>query len=277
MYATENPVVRAGICFSCHLGTTDQFANHQLMAAGHPRLRFELESSTVNQPAHYLVDDDYRRRKGSIQPFNMWLTGQLKGATRYLELVKSGLYDTGGAFPELALYACNSCHHEMNDPQWARGNIGGGIAPGTPRLQNQHFLMLEAAAAVIEPAAAVALRGAAERFVASSDGGATAVSAAADVLLGWVGAREDAWADRTYERAQVQAVRKGILAMAIAGRLADLPAAEQACVAIESFTEFLGPNASQRIAIDALYTSIADDAYRPATFRSTAADVNGVF
>ena len=67
MYPTEKPLKRAQICLTCHLGTKDQFATHLIMAAGHPRLRFELDAFTVNQPAHYSVDADYRRRKSSAQ------------------------------------------------------------------------------------------------------------------------------------------------------------------------------------------------------------------
>src|SRR5690606_24746827 len=77
MYPTEDPLSRASICLSCHLGTRDQFATHRIMGAGHPRLAFELEAFTANQPAHYEVDDDYESRKGRVSGFQLWLTGQL--------------------------------------------------------------------------------------------------------------------------------------------------------------------------------------------------------
>ena len=88
MYPTESPAARAGLCLTCHLGTADKFATHAIMGAGHPRLSFELESFTANQPAHYDVDDDYRRRKGEIAGFNLWLTCQLRNAVSYLELIR---------------------------------------------------------------------------------------------------------------------------------------------------------------------------------------------
>src|SRR5439155_1482751 len=44
MYPTEDPVSRAVLCLSCHQGTANKFANHQIMAAGHPRLTFDLDA-----------------------------------------------------------------------------------------------------------------------------------------------------------------------------------------------------------------------------------------
>jgi len=43
MYPTEEPMERARLCLSCHLGTERKFATHEIMGAGHPRLAFELE------------------------------------------------------------------------------------------------------------------------------------------------------------------------------------------------------------------------------------------
>ncbi|MGK0321912.1 MAG: hypothetical protein ACI9JP_004111, partial [Granulosicoccus sp.] len=39
------------------------------MGAAHPRLSFELDLFTANQPAHYSVDADYMARKGTIPSF----------------------------------------------------------------------------------------------------------------------------------------------------------------------------------------------------------------
>ena len=78
MLATEDINVRARVCLSCHLGTNNQFATHRIMGAGHPRLSFELEAYTVNQPAHYGVDDDYLERKGAPSGFDVWRADQCR-------------------------------------------------------------------------------------------------------------------------------------------------------------------------------------------------------
>ena len=61
----ENPRVRAGVCLDCHFGSAEQnqFVTHRIMAAGHPRISFELDLFTTLQ-AHHQDDDDYRERKG---------------------------------------------------------------------------------------------------------------------------------------------------------------------------------------------------------------------
>ncbi len=279
MYATESPLSRAEICVSCHVGTSSQLATHAMMAAGHPRLTFELETSTANQNPHFVVDDDYRARKGNIESFNLWISGQLVAASRNLQLVKSHLYAGNGVFPELALFDCDACHHGIDDLRWSRVNVGPDIAPGTPRLQKQHLLMVEAATMVLEPAAAAELKRTIEAFAASGDRGEAAVTAAADRLLAWIDARKEAWATRVYERAQIQAVRKQLIAMAVAGRLADFASAEQAVLSIQGFTLSLGQTPAQRAALDRLFDAALPDTYRPGAFRATADrdDVEGVF
>ena len=42
MYPTTDPTKRAELCLSCHMGTKTKFVNHEMFAAGHPRLPFEL-------------------------------------------------------------------------------------------------------------------------------------------------------------------------------------------------------------------------------------------
>jgi hypothetical protein len=279
MYATESPLSRAEICVSCHVGTRDQLATHAMMAAGHPRLAFELETSTANQNPHFVVDDDYRARKGNIESFNLWISGQLVAAARGLQLVEPHLYAGDGVFPELALFDCDACHHAMDDLRWSRVNVGANIAPGTPRLQKQHLLMLEAATAVLEPAAAPELKQAIEAFAAAGDRGEAAATAAADRLLAWIDERKEAWASRVYDRAQIQAVRRQIIMMAVAGRLADFASAEQAVLSVQGFTLSLGQTAGQRAALDRLFDAALPATFRPGTFRATADrdDVEGAF
>jgi hypothetical protein len=46
LYPTESVAERGELCLSCHLGTRDNFTTHRIMAAGHPRLAFELDTFT---------------------------------------------------------------------------------------------------------------------------------------------------------------------------------------------------------------------------------------
>jgi len=75
MQPTEEPLFQARMCQSCHLGDTQRFVSHEMMAAGHPRLRFELDTWLANMPAHHVEDADYRRRKGAISHAERWAAG----------------------------------------------------------------------------------------------------------------------------------------------------------------------------------------------------------
>jgi cytochrome c554/c'-like protein len=84
MYPSANLHERVTLCLSCHYGTADKFATHRIMAAGHPRLSFELDTFQAIEPAHYRVDADYERRKPSYSRTQTWAYGQLAAAASEL-------------------------------------------------------------------------------------------------------------------------------------------------------------------------------------------------
>ena len=49
----RDPVRRAENCLACHLGTADKAVDHEMIAAGHPDLYFELASFTAAMPRHW--------------------------------------------------------------------------------------------------------------------------------------------------------------------------------------------------------------------------------
>src|SRR6202166_815450 len=50
MYDTRNLVRRTEKCLECHLGTQEKFVDHEMIAAGHPDLYFELDSFSAVMP-----------------------------------------------------------------------------------------------------------------------------------------------------------------------------------------------------------------------------------
>ncbi len=278
MYPTPDPIARADLCLGCHLGTRDKFATHQIMGAGHPRLTFELEAFTANQPPHYAVDDDYIARKGAVSSFRLWLTGQTRSAGRYLDLLQSHLFEPGGMFPELAFYDCHSCHHPMDDVRWSPERVGPGIAPGTLRLQRQHLDVLLAAARALGDADADELASAATALVQAGQTDITAVRRAAERLSQWVTTQQRTWQDRDFSNGEVRAVRRALLARAAEGRMADFAAAEQVFLGVESLSLYLGDARERRAALDRLYEAVQSDSdYDPATFISTVRGIQGSF
>lgn len=135
MRPIDAPATRAELCLSCHLGNEDRFVTHRVMAAGHPRTAFELETFTHLQPAHFIVDDDYHERKEAPSPAKLWAVGQTAAAVEYLRALASPTRSRSGAWPEFVLYDCFGCHHDIGGQTVRPGPAG----IGTPRINRAHL------------------------------------------------------------------------------------------------------------------------------------------
>ena len=277
MYPTEQPLKRAQVCLSCHLGAKDRFATHAIMGAGHPRLSFELEAYTANQPAHYVVDADYAQRKGKIEGMNLWLTGQIENARRMLTLLQTDMFHSGGMFPELAFYDCHSCHHPMDKIRWNAQRAGAGIKPGTLRLQTQNLIVLQAVTETFEPAALAELVGLTNGLIRAGQRDRATVASAAKALLEWVEKR-DALTRRQFSAADVTSMRKTLVKYAATDKAGDYAAAEQIVLGLESLSYSLGDRDKKKAALDALYNAVKNDTtFSPRQFASAAANAQRAF
>lgn len=144
---TEDPAFQAGLCQSCHLGDTGRLATHEMMAAGHPRLRFELDTWLTNMPAHHVVDADYLRRKGEADGVDRWAAGIAAAAAEYLDLLSRHL-DADALIPELALFDCHACHRPM-DTSLRRPAADRRMAPAGAVRPNDHALRMLAIVAAL--------------------------------------------------------------------------------------------------------------------------------
>ena len=79
-------MARATLCLSCHLGTADKFTTHRIMGAGHPRLRFSLDSFSNFKP-HFIVDADYKQRKVVVDGVTLWVVGLAVSAEQRLAMI----------------------------------------------------------------------------------------------------------------------------------------------------------------------------------------------
>jgi len=147
MSPTNNPGFQAKLCLSCHLGKKNQFVTHRMMAAGHPRLNFELSTFTAIQPPHFQVDQDWHQRKGEYSPTKSWAIGQVIASQFILNSFNDPEIGHDGIFPELVLFDCHACHRliseKRGDPRW-------GMGSGRIRLNDSHFLMLRAILRVLD-------------------------------------------------------------------------------------------------------------------------------
>lgn len=255
MYPSELPLQRAQLCLKCHLGSKDQFVTHIILAAGHPRLSFELDAYTTNQPAHFTADADYLQRKGKIEGMNLWLTGQLENARAMLQLQRTDLDHPSVMFPELALYDCHSCHHAMDQPRWTPRRAGEGIKPGTLRLQTQNLVVLQVVLGRLEQQAMEELATLTNALVKAGQRDVEATKEATGLLLEWLKGR-DALSRRSFSRAEVLDVRKALVGYAASDKVGDYALAEQIVLGVESLSYALGDRSAKKAVLDRLYAAV---------------------
>lgn len=257
LYPTEDPMARARLCLSCHLGTKDKFATHEIMGAGHPRLAFELETFTVNQPAHYEVDDDYRERKPYINSVNMWLAGLAVTGMQTLELLQEEWFTRSGLVPELSFFQCHACHHPMDDLRWS--SEPDRLPPGAVRLNDASLVVLLAVLETLSPDDVSGLRGDLNTLHQASQQSREAVIRAARALHARLEPMVDRLSKGNYGPEQQQRLRRELLAQSSAERFRHFTAAEQAFLAVETLSLSLGDAERLKSRLDAWYASVEDE------------------
>jgi hypothetical protein len=143
---TRDLTVRATICVECHVGSTEtpgQEVNHDLIAAGHPRLSFEYTVFLARIPPHW---DEQRDRKWAQRPaprqgvagrprtnfeLEAWHAGQLVSARQALRLLAGRAQRAADGddrpWPELSEFDCFACHHELNPSGFRQKSKSDGV------------------------------------------------------------------------------------------------------------------------------------------------------
>ena len=278
----ENPRARAAVCLDCHFGSAGEgrFVTHRIMAAGHPRLSFELDLFTTLQQ-HHQEDEDYRRRKPTMDSVRTWAIGQAMALERSLTLFASPARGTEGLFPEFYFFDCHSCHRRISDDPGFRptavANPGRPIPSGMPPYNDENMIMLAAAARVAAP-------GLAQRFERDSRAFHQAIArdrgaavAAAGTLRETARALATAFTGAELGRTQTFAIIDVITSEAISPRFTDYAGSVQAVMATDTLLSALvdegqvpesAANAI-RADISGAYRAVRDpNAYSPGDFRA---------
>ncbi len=144
-----NTRAQAKLCATCHFGTDEKYVGHRLLASGHPRLSFELDTFQNIEPRHWSVDEDYvSRKKESYDPVEAWFTGQFTQALASLERLQSEKRSKEGVFPDFAIFDCANCHHSLNDEQWKKREYHG--RPGSMRINLASLAMVREALSAVD-------------------------------------------------------------------------------------------------------------------------------
>ncbi len=269
LYPTDDPVRRAELCLSCHLGDEKKFVRHRMLGAGHPRLRFELDSYQVTQPAHFTVDNDYLERgKVATEPVKLWAIGQAVQVRELLEALGDPKRNQDGIWPEFAVLDCYTCHHSMEETRRPSGRGRGlGTDPGTPRLNDSGFLMLRHILVGVDKSATPELRAGILKIhaaVSKSQGNRANVAKSLERFVDLQIPKIVTW---NPEADPIRDIAVSLIEEGLAQQYNDYPSAEQAAVAIQSLADTLNgirPFSDARLrrlnsCIDALLRATQED------------------
>ncbi len=278
LYATENTPARAELCLSCHLGTNDKFATHRIMAAGHPRLAFELDTftelwRTAGRQPHYRIDSDYVERKGAVNHSYTWATGLLSESRQRLKLIRGPLFDGDGMFPELGFYDCHACHRSMKTVQWRALPRHGGVGPGQPFVHDGTLVLSMALARALSPSDSEAIESGLSALHRASSESTAAIREAAVGLDGVLHRLQSKLTPQNLRGREMQLLRE-ILGTGAEGNYIDYISAEQAFMAVQMLViEVDDPWLEEQL--DTIADSLNDDErYRPAQFAAMLATLS---
>lgn len=269
MYPTHDPVHRATLCLSCHMGNEDRMITHRIMAAGHPRLSFELDTFTYLQP-HHALTEAYSERKGRQDGVRDWAIGQALAARQLLTLLASPEHGWNGLFPELVLFDCHACHRSMTDLRWAP-RPGTGLGPGAIRLNDANLVMLRLIMVAVDAELSADLQQSTRAMHKAGLEGREVLEQSATQLVSLIDRALDRVVDHEFGPRDLRAIFAQLIAEGERGELLDYVAAEQAAMAVTNLVA-----AYQRMGlleeraldaeIDAIYAAVRDEQeYRAAS------------
>lgn len=273
LFPLSDPIARADVCLSCHMGTKDKLATHAIMAAGHPRLSFELDTFTANQPAHYRVDEDYIARKGDHPVGYLWAVGQIEMAKRQLSLIDSHHLSksVSEGMIELSIYDCHSCHRGMSPRRGKPNDFSSGLPMGSLRLLDHSFDMV---AVIIKGVAPEKYPGYAKAVgrLHMSHNKPKAIGAATERLRTQLVDLAASLKRNPPSPKTIQALRKRIAKNSARGRYVDYSSAEQAFLALESLSYALQDRDKITGQLDRVFASLGDETgFKPEGFAAACA------
>ena len=260
---------RARVCLDCHLGAPGQTVDHELLAAGHPPLAFELDNYSEAMPSHWLPFADRQPRQPNTagdrdtHGTRAWAVGQaaafraeLEQVARKARLAANTASATGGGralWPEFTELRCDSCHHSLAQERWRNAAPPAGFAserPGLPRWSPSHYAVLRRLVAAVAPERQAALDAAVERLagqLSRLDTPPAEVAATAEQL-----SREAAELIPRLDRASWDGVQARRLLLAVARdedglEVADYLSAQQAALAVQTLVSQLVAGEPRRL------------------------------
>jgi hypothetical protein len=272
MVNTRNVIHRTEKCLECHLGTKEKFVDHEMIAAGHPDLYFELDSFSAVMPRHWKVPRESAAGKpledASWSGVRDWSAGQAVQLCASLERLawraRNERFDKKNVWPEYAELSCFACHHSLGPAKdsWRQEHGYEGRRPGDPAWNSSRYAVFRLLAKQIDAPSAQELDRhllAVSTEMSKLNPDRAAVASAADAAVPLAQRFAERLATMQYDPAIALAVLQRITDDAEAISLADERAAEQAVMAIDS-----------------LYIAYSKDT-KPADAAEVRASINALF
>src|SRR6267143_175546 len=272
MYDTRNVIHRTEKCLECHLGTKNKFVDHQMIAAGHPDLYFELDSFSAVMPRHWKSPRESEPGKpaedapwAGVREWSAGQAVQLRAAMERLTWrAKNERFDRKDVWPEYSELSCFACHHALGPAKdsWRQEHAYLGRRPGDPAWNSSRYAVFRLLAKQIDSANAQELD---RQLLAVSDEMSrlnpdrNAVAAAASAAAPLAQRIAQRLATMQYDQAVTLRMLQRIPDDAENIALADERAAEQAVMAMDS-----------------LYIAYSRDA-KPANAAEVRAAINALF
>jgi hypothetical protein len=272
MHDTRNVIHRTEKCLECHLGTKNKFVDHEMIAAGHPDLFFELDSFSAVMPRHWKSPRESEPGKpvedAAWVGVREWSAGQavqLRAAMERLTWrAKNERFDKKDVWPEYSELSCFACHHSLGPPKdsWRQEHGYIGRRPGDPAWNASRYAVFRLLAKQIDSASGQELD---RHLLAVSDEMSklnpdrNAVASAASAAAPLAQRIAERLATMQYDQAVTLRMLQRIPDDAENIALADERAAEQAVMALDS-----------------LYIAYSKDA-KPANAAEVRAAINGLF
>jgi hypothetical protein len=251
-----------------------------MMAAGHPRVAFELDLFSALQQ-HHDEDADYAQRKGRTDSVRLWAVGQAEAVRRSLTLFAQPRLASQGVFPEFYFYDCHSCHRTIEDGPERKLTFEVNPARpqpfGTPPYNDENMILLSAAAKVLAPAEGARFDTAARSFHAAMGLGRAEAVAAGNRLAVAAGALSGALSSGSFGGDSAFRVISAISGPAISPRFTDYTGSVQAVMAVDTLLNALvregritvGAAAGIRADVNRAYAAVkGPNAYDPPAFRA---------
>ncbi len=268
MIDLRDVAVRSHTCLHCHVGTAEKFVDHQMIAAGHPDLTFELNLFSAVMPRHWKEPTD-------IPWFGAkeWAVGQ--GMQLRDSLQRLARRVRSSTWPEYAELDCIACHHSLTAPKdsWRQEAGYAGRTPGVPAWNAARFVVFRYAAVATDATVAAKLESEVatlNSLMGQLSGDREQIAASADQAAAVADSLTRELNDRAYDQGFTLKIMRRIAAdssIALQGQRA----AEQATMSLDSLYNVCkqngAPDNDVQVAIAGLFAQVQNpSAYNAPAF-----------